>query len=62
MVTIFLVFLEYSSLLKQTKAPVFVLIPLIVYPPFPIINPISLTGTYSSILYDPLTAPLFIFL
>ena len=62
MVTIFLFLLEYSSLLRQTKAPVFALIPLIVSPPFPIISPISLTGISSSILWEPLIAPLFIFL
>jgi len=49
-------------LLRQTKAPVLVFIPLMVYPPFPMISPIKRTGTYISILKAPLMAPLFIFL
>lgn len=61
-VNTFLFLLEVSSLFKQTKAPVFALIPLIVSPPFPITSPINLTGTSTSILCDPDTAPLFIFL
>ena len=45
MVKTFLFLLVGSSLLKHTKAPVFVFIPLIVYPPFPITRPINLVGT-----------------
>jgi len=46
----FLFFLEVSSLFRQTNAPVLAFIPLIVSPPFPITKPMSLTGTYTSIL------------
>ena len=48
--------------MRQTKAPVLELIPFMVYPPLPMTKPINLTGTSTYILWDPETAPLFIFL
>lgn len=41
----FLFFLTWSFFVRETNAPVFVLIPLIVYPPLPITKPINLVGT-----------------
>ncbi len=56
----FLVLVRGSSLLRHTNAPVFVLIPLIVYPPLPITSPISLVGTSTYMRCEPVVAPLVI--